>query len=272
VEAGEQRSGHGARNLKDSMQSFPTRISGPVAVIGDLHGQSDQLESLLNQLERLPDFRERWVVFLGDLIDRGPDSRGVIDRVLDLMRRHPRTCCLCGNHELQMLRALAGSNDSEWLRGYGAAATFASYGAAPGDLDELSRLLPRAHREFLANLPWCVEHPQYLFVHAGLDPNLPSEIQLKILRSRAQTTGRVAWLSSRRLATAEAPPDFRGAIVSGHVYVPEVKVRPGRILVGTTDGEKGTASAALLPELRILQAELSSPDVQCSARPASAAA
>ena len=53
-----------------------TRIDGPVAVIGDLHGQVEQLVALLDRLHERPDFRDRWLVFIGDFVDRGPDPKG----------------------------------------------------------------------------------------------------------------------------------------------------------------------------------------------------
>ena len=66
-------------------QRLATRIDGPVVLIGDVHGQVDLLDRLMDRLARREDFRDRWVGFLGDLVDRGPDPRGAIDRVLELM-------------------------------------------------------------------------------------------------------------------------------------------------------------------------------------------
>ena len=88
------------------MQQLATRIQGKVAVIGDVHGQTDKLQAVLDQLRRLPDFAERWVVFLGDFVDRGPDPKGTLDLVLDLIDEHPRTTAVAGNHELALAAAL----------------------------------------------------------------------------------------------------------------------------------------------------------------------
>lgn len=237
------------------MFRLATRINGPIIAIGDVHGQSDELALLLELCGELPDFSQRWVVLLGDLIDRGPDPKGVLDLVVELVRRHPRTTIVAGNHELAMSRALgwtpagceAGA-DLEWLTGYGAEATFSSYGVADGNLEDLTSRLPNLHRELISSLPWCVEHPQYLFVHAGIDPQLPFSLQLKLLKARAQTVGRVPWLTSKRLAQADPPPDCRVTVVSGHLLVPQVQFRGRRILVATTDGLHGALSAVLLPE------------------------
>lgn len=237
------------------MFRLATRIDGPVIAIGDVHGKADELALLLELCGELPDFSRRWVVLLGDLIDRGPDPRGVLDLVIELIRRHPRTTIVAGNHELAMSRALGWSPpgcdaeaDLEWLTGYGAEATLSSYGVADGNLEDLISRLPNLHRELVSGLPWCVEHPQYLFVHAGIDPHLPLSPQLKALKARAQTVGRVPWLTSKRLAQADPPSDCRMTVVSGHLLVPQVQFRERRILVATTDGLHGALSAALLPE------------------------
>ena len=74
-----------------------TRIQGPVAVIGDVHGQTDKLLSLLEKLQKLPDYDERWLVFIGDFVDRGPDSKGAVDLFLNVARKHPKTTAICGN-------------------------------------------------------------------------------------------------------------------------------------------------------------------------------
>ena len=65
------------------MGRLAARIDGPVAVIGDVHGQVDQLLTVLDKLRRTRDFERRWIVFIGDLVDRGPDSKGVLDIVCD---------------------------------------------------------------------------------------------------------------------------------------------------------------------------------------------
>src|SRR2546423_14418728 len=90
--------------------------SAGIAVIGDIHGRLDRLNRLLAQLPE-----DRTLVFLGDYIDRGPESRGVLQRLRRLARQ--RECVLlCGNHEDMMLDALAGAYDgagTDWLRNGG---------------------------------------------------------------------------------------------------------------------------------------------------------
>ncbi len=240
------------------MEPLPTRIEGPVAVIGDVHGQTDKLWRVLERLQSLPDFVQRWVVFIGDFVDRGPDPRGAVETAIRVRQAHPRTTAIMGNHELAMLGALRlidvpeySNWDERWLDHYDAEPTFASYGVDFGDLPALRDALPPAHVEFLTRLPWTVEHPQYLFVHAGLEPHTPFGMQLQILRARDFTLNRPHWLCSKSVHD-EPPPDCPVTVVSGHVYVPEVTFGDRRILIDTTGGVGGELSCVLLPEQVVL--------------------
>ena len=89
---------------------LPTRINGPLAIVGDVHGQLDLFDRLLERLRRRTDWQQRWIVLIGDLVDRGPDSRGVIERVLELIASHGRTTAVCGNHDLAMAALRAGKH------------------------------------------------------------------------------------------------------------------------------------------------------------------
>lgn len=240
---------------------FETQIHGPVAVIGDLHGQVDKLAVVLDRLERSPNFEYRWVVFIGDLVDRGPDPRRSIEMVLDLAQRHPRTTAIMGNHEFAMCSALGWlSGESalwqkRWVDVYNSTTTFLSYGAIEGDLADLNRKVPEVHRRFLANMPWCVEHPNLLFVHAGLDPSLPYDVQLQILRRRDFSLNRPVWLCEKSFVGIEPPSDCPLAVVSGHVKVDEAVITPRRILVDTTGGDSGELSCVLLPESLVITSD-----------------
>lgn len=240
--------------------ALETSITGPVAVIGDVHGQVDQLERILAQLRQLPDYDRRWIVFIGDLVDRGPDSRGALDIVCQLLEEHPRTTAVSGNHELAMAGALGYIDAPEhtdwpgrWLDHYGSASTFRSYGLENStDLTALKELVPDAHRQFISQLAWCVDHPEYFFVHAGLDPHLPFAMQHEILEMKDFTLNRPQWLCSKSFVFQDPPPDCTRIVVSGHAQVPEVRVAPKRILIDTTGGEGGSLSCVLLPEHKVL--------------------
>jgi serine/threonine protein phosphatase 1 len=243
---------------------FPlaTKIDGPMAVIGDVHGQSEQLLSLLEKLRALDDFTRRWIVFVGDFVDRGPEPRRALEIVLDLFVQKPKTAAAMGNHELALIGALKWlptPDDSNWAQRYrdhySAETTFASYGVSPGDFESLDRAIPEAHKEFLINLPWCIEHPDYLIVHAGLLPDVPFARQLEILRARDFMHNAPPWLCDHWLTHVNGPEDCPYVVVSGHVPVEEVIQTDRRILLDTTGGFGGDLSAVLLPEGRVITSD-----------------
>mgnify|MGYP005831005155 CR=1 FL=1 len=140
--------------------------AGKIYAIGDVHGMLFKLERLL---DRIPFRRDRdCLVFLGDYVDRGPDSRGVIDRVLQLMSHGARVVCLRGNHELMMENYLQ-DQDVEFFLVNGGAATVHSYSVG----NEGGRcMIPEAHKNFLHGLKKFYETDDYLFVHAGFRPGI----------------------------------------------------------------------------------------------------
>jgi len=140
-------------------------LSARTLVIGDIHGCLANLDALLQSISPTSDDH---LILLGDLIDRGPDSAGVLARVLKLSQDH-RVTTLIGNHE-QMLLAARASHDkfSDWLRN-GGAATLHSYGGVRGKL----RDIPAEHWQFLEQkLVGYVETDTHIFVHANAYPDL----------------------------------------------------------------------------------------------------
>ncbi len=131
--------------------------------IGDIHGCSKALRTLV---EAISPTASDTIVCLGDYVDRGPDSRGVVDILMELDSRC-RLVCLRGNHELMFVgSALRGCDPSLWFQ-MGGKATLTSYG---GDLNKISK----SHLEFLDQK--CVAHwenERFLFVHANYLPQLP---------------------------------------------------------------------------------------------------
>lgn len=140
-------------------------------VIGDVHGCSKALRTLIECIDPKPDDE---LVFLGDYVDRGPDSRGVIDQLIELQE-----CCnvvaLRGNHEIMLYGvAYLHLDGSMWLES-GGNATVASYG---GSLDKI----PQSHQEFLRSLVPYYETDEAIFVHASYDPGSPMDEQPEDLR------------------------------------------------------------------------------------------
>ncbi|NWG91854.1 MAG: serine/threonine protein phosphatase [Parvularculaceae bacterium] len=152
--------------------------------IGDIHGCAGLLDALLALIGLESRGAKRRLVFLGDYVDRGQDSRGVIDRLLKVRADEPETIFLKGNHEQAMLDFLQSPDLSEeWLH-WGGDKTLESYGVAdiwrkrPSALArELDERLPEPHREFLRSLDLWRVVGDYAFVHAGFRPGVALEDQ-----------------------------------------------------------------------------------------------
>jgi serine/threonine protein phosphatase 1 len=145
---------------------------GSTYVIGDVHGRSWLLDQLIADLPW--DIRSDKIVFLGDLIDRGGDAPGVVDRVMQLKANNPNVVVLRGNHE-QMLLDTLDYGDLQWLiPENGGLATLEAYG---NDLSELTNVadikIPPDHLEFLRSLEYYHEDEQAIYVHAGMIPGRP---------------------------------------------------------------------------------------------------
>ncbi len=131
--------------------------------IGDIHGCLAQLQNLLALVGPT---KTDQVVFLGDYIDRGPDSAGVIDELIAFREEFPGTVFLCGNHEQMLLDYLAGRNTARFLMN-GGDTTLASY------RDRNLWPLPDSHMHFLKALKDRHATQHFIFVHAGLRPGIP---------------------------------------------------------------------------------------------------
>ncbi|MDF1607535.1 metallophosphoesterase family protein [Hoeflea sp. YIM 152468] len=149
--------------------------------IGDIHGRLDLLEALLSAIGDDAGGRQARILFLGDIIDRGPDSRRCLDRVLATLDELPGSRLILGNHEEFLLNFVDRPTEraaiaSRWLVN-GGVATLQSYGLDDGDgLDSLAAQLAEkapAHLAGLRTADWMIETGSHVFVHAGIDPDLP---------------------------------------------------------------------------------------------------
>lgn len=237
-----------------------------VYAVGDVHGQRRELERLIALVEadaermRGESGLEPLLVFLGDYVDRGPDSRGVLDRLCALQARSEAgsgVACrfLAGNHEAAMLDFLREpAAGAEWLS-YGGAETLASYGvrASVGTADParcralrdaLEERLPDEHRRFLNALEPMVVLGGYAFVHAGIRPGLP------LSRQRPQD---LQWIREPFLSWNKP---HEKVVVHGHTVVDRPEFLSNRIAVDTGAYATGILTALVLhgAEQRLVQA------------------
>lgn len=203
-------------------------------VIGDVHGCLDLLDRLLADIaadhQARPPARGL-LVLLGDLIDRGPDSAGVIERLRTFDRAGFKLICLAGNHEEVLLKILAGDSKeiAGWLR-FGGAETLLSYGASLGEIEALSpeaaqrriaQLILPDHHGFLDQLGDSLRFGDYLFVHAGIRPGVPPDQQsLRDLR----------WIREPFLSDTR---DHGMVVVHGHTISDAVEEVGSRIGIDT---------------------------------------
>ncbi len=183
-----------------------------VYAIGDVHGRLDLMDALLDAIAT--DSRETantQLVFLGDYVDRGEHSRGVIERLVELSKSKAETIFLKGNHEASMLDFMSDPDDLPHWLDWGGLETLESYGvdtALPNELlaNELRKNMPVEHLKFIKSLAITHREGDYLFVHAGIRPGAPME---------EQTEEDMLWIRSRFLnAPASERPDF--VVVHGH--------------------------------------------------------
>ena len=143
-------------------------MTARLLAIGDIHGCDVALDALLDQMQPTA---EDILVTLGDYVDRGPNSRGVIDRLIDLGTQ-TNLVAIKGNHEEMMIEVLhRGGNHNDWLK-YGGDKTMTSYDFC-GSLD----CIPADHHRFLENLGDYFVHDSYFFTHAAYEPQVPLEYQ-----------------------------------------------------------------------------------------------
>lgn len=136
--------------------------------IGDIHGCLKTFQALL---ERIDYSKGDELYLLGDYIDRGPDSKGVIDYIMTLLEADNNIICLKGNHEQLLLEALAdGNNNKRWVNN-GGIQTLMSYES------KTVRDLPEKHLEFYQKLPFYVTNDDFIFVHGGLNFTIKSPLK-----------------------------------------------------------------------------------------------
>ncbi len=219
---------------------FCIPVGERVYAIGDIHGRVDLLDRLLvgirADLKSFSGVRVR-LVFLGDYIDRGPNSRKTIDRLLELRERYPDSRFLLGNHEEAMLNFLDDPKSGNAWLDFGGVETLNSYGvgtptprssiaALEKARDELEEAVPEEHLDFLDELELSTSIGDYFFAHAGVRPGVALE---------EQDRSDLLWIREEFLGSDWAP----GKIVV-HGHTPDEKPLLGRWRIGIDTGAYAT--------------------------------
>src|SRR5574337_549574 len=201
-----------------------------IYVIGDIHGCLDPLRRLIAQLR--PSEADE-VIFLGDYVDRGPDSKGVIDYLLTLSGRYT---FLMGNHERMFLDFLQGKERALFLYN-GGAATLESYGGL--------RQIAATHLAFLDRFKPYYETQDYFFVHAGIRPEIPLQ---------QQDERDLLWIREEFYAYSGR---FPKTVVFGHTPMREVLMDEDRIGIDTACVYGNKLTCLILPSRDVIQVSYS---------------
>jgi serine/threonine protein phosphatase 1 len=212
--------------------------------VGDVHGRLDLLDELLEKIEddiASRPARKVLLVFVGDLIDRGPNSAQVVERLRTYEHPGVRTVFLLGNHEEVLLRIVGGEAGliTKW-RWFGGGECLQSYGVESEKLVGLSdddalgvirAAIPAEHIEFLEGFDDSCRFGDYLFVHAGIRPGVAID---------QQRQSDLRWIREQFLFD---DTDHGFIVVHGHTIRPEVDVQPNRIGIDTGAYRSGVLTA-----------------------------
>ena len=210
---------------------------GKIFAIGDIHGSFDRLQDLM---QKIPvDFANDTLVFIGDYIDRGPDSVEVVEYLLDLKKRVPGTIFLKGNHEDMLEKYLDGTDRFTYLLN-GGQNTLDSYLSKTDQSGSFP--IPTDHIEFFKSLRLYYETEAYIFVHAGLRPKVPLA---------SQETEDLLWIRDKFIYSKY---NFGKPVVFGHTPLEKPLVEPNKIGIDTGAVYGNALTCVQLPELEFYTA------------------
>ncbi len=207
--------------------------------IGDIHGRADLLETLIHAIEKraLDMAIDYSIVFLGDVIDRGPDSRRAMELVEEVIARKPGSSLVLGNHDwfpVRILDELSGDEAdmalNHWIYRLGGGHTLLSYGFDPDEfsVSDLEKHIPARHLALLRSAVSYVELEHHILVHAGLAPNIPLAHQ-----SRHD----MMWIAEPFLNSTEI---FEKTVIHGHTVTPSRHCEKARHRIGIDTGAYAT--------------------------------
>ncbi|MDB5701093.1 MAG: metallophosphoesterase [Sphingomonadales bacterium] len=214
-----------------------------IYAIGDIHGRLDCLDTLIARIDADDAARAPAVttlVFLGDLMDRGPESRGVIERAIELAETR-KAVFLMGNHEEILIYAWEGDSRAAALcQRVGGRETLMSYGAHASDYDTidpddfamtLGERVPSAHIVFVRGFLDSYSSGDYVFVHAGIRPGVALD---------AQAPGDLRWIRREFL---DDEREHGAMIIHGHSITEDVEEKHNRIGIDTGAFASGKLTA-----------------------------
>jgi serine/threonine protein phosphatase 1 len=225
-------------NLRQLFRRSQVRMDAAVPAgeriyaIGDIHGRLDLFEAMIAAIERDDAARgsaQTTVILLGDLVDRGPESAGVVTRAMQWCEER-KVRIIGGNHEELFLESFSNEHAMRNFLRYGGRETVLSYPVDPrafhlADIPEtqamMARAVPQAHRDFIARFEPAIQVGDYLFVHAGIRPDIALA---------NQTANDLRWIREPFLSYAG---DHGCVVVHGHTITDEPVLRSNRIGLDT---------------------------------------
>lgn len=218
-----------------------------IVAIGDTHGNLAQLKTLIAKLETKVSLPDSMLVFLGDYVDGGPDTKGVIEYVRGLADVTGEIYYLKGNHEDMLLDAVCNNNKKYedfmlwWTQG--GMQTYMSYTTKrnfdrsyPPTPETIAAAIGQYHLAWMEQLPWKLETADFVFVHAGLSPRTPPH-----------NTGEfeALWIRKEFIDSAY---DWGKRVIYGHTYTKEPVVQKNKIGINTIHRSGGNLCAVVLEE------------------------
>ena len=212
-------------------------------VVPDLHGRFDLLEMALARIEAEAPGR---VVFTGDYIDRGPQSREILERLIAGPRQSGwKWICLKGNHEDMALQAHADPRKARWWLDNGGDATLASYGGRRSLSGDASRIDP-AHLEWMRALPLFHQDAYRLYIHAGVDEGVPLAEQSHNLMWKRYRPDIDAGYGALHIVHGHDPVEDGPKLFSRRTDLDTGAFFTGRLVVGVFDDDMPGGPAALM--------------------------
>jgi serine/threonine protein phosphatase 1 len=205
--------------------------------IPDLHGRYDLLCDALDRILAQAG-APGLVVTLGDYVDRGPDSRRVVERVMDPgLPAGWRLLALSGNHEDMMLRTCREPLEPGWWLRNGGGATLVSYGQRWGEAPD-PRVVPAAHLDWMENLPLMHVDRHRVFVHGGVDPALPLERQApEVLAWKRYPDDDEGGHGARHVVHGHQPIEDGPLLRRGRTDLDTLAWATGRLVIGVFDDD-----------------------------------